>query len=143
MPIALLNRDQLRQLCESRLEEARVLLENKLWTGAYYFTGLAMECALKSCLANDVKQYDFPEKSFVNQMYVHNLELLFKLNPALWSDLETDIRSNAKLALNWSIIRVWNDNKRYEVVEELIAESLYEAATATDSGIVPWIRRRW
>ena len=45
-----------------------MLLENKLWTGAYYMTGLAVECALKSCLAGAVKEYDFPDKDFVRDM---------------------------------------------------------------------------
>jgi HEPN domain-containing protein len=143
VPIALLNRDKLRQLCNSRLEEAAVLLEKNFWTGAYYFAGLGVECALKSCLASTVRQYDFPEKSFVNQIYVHDLELLLKLNPALWSELRTEIKINTKLALNWNIIRRWSDGKRYELVEESVAKSLYEAATETNSGIVEWIRRRW
>ena len=86
LPIARLNRDTLRMMSGSRLEEARVLLENKLWTGAYYMTGLAVECALKSCLASVVKEHDFPDKRFVNDMYDHNLERLFKLNGELWID---------------------------------------------------------
>lgn len=76
MPISRLNRDALRVLAGSRLEEARVLLENGFWTGAYYLTGLSVECALKSCLAGEVKEHDFPDKDFVNAMYVHNLEKL-------------------------------------------------------------------
>lgn len=70
MPIAWLNRDTLRKLAENRLEEARILLVNKQWTGAYYMAGLAVECALKSCLAAEVKEHDFPDKEFVNAMYV-------------------------------------------------------------------------
>lgn len=38
MLVARLNRDKLRILSDSRLEEARVLLDNKLWTGAYYMS---------------------------------------------------------------------------------------------------------
>jgi hypothetical protein len=48
-------------------------------------TGLGVECVLKSCLAGAVKEYDFPDKDFVNAMYVHNLERLFRLNGGLWS----------------------------------------------------------
>jgi HEPN domain-containing protein len=143
MPIALLNRDKLRQLCDSRLEEARVLLERNLWTGAYYFTGLAVECALKSCLAGAVRQHDFPDKNFVNQMYVHNLEQLFKLHGALWAQLQADMKIDAKLAVNWSTVKDWDDSKRYDIVEELAARGLYEAATEVGSGVVDWIRRRW
>lgn len=100
MPIARLNRDTLRALAGSRLEEVRVLLENRLWTGAYYMTGLAVECALKSCLASAVKEHDFPDKRFVNDMYDHNLEKLFKLNGALWVRLQADMKTDSKLNVN-------------------------------------------
>lgn len=143
MPIARLNRNKLRQLCDSRLEEARALLDNRLWTGAYYLTGFAVECALKSCLAGAVREYDFPDKEFVNQMYIHNLEKLFKLNGALWAHLQTDMVADTKLAVNWSTVKDWDDSKRYDVVEELAAKGLYAAVTDPSSGIVEWIRRRW
>ncbi len=143
MPIARLNRDTLRSLAGSRLEESRVLLENKFWTGAYYMTGLAVECALKSCLASAVKEYDFPDKQFVNAMYVHDLENLFKLNGALWADLQNDMKTDAKLRVNWSTVKDWDDGKRYDVVEELEARALYEASTETGSGVMEWIRGKW
>lgn len=143
MPIARLNRDKLRLLCDARIEEARVLLEKKLWTGAYYLTGLAVECALKSCLASAVKEHDFPDKEFVSQMYVHNLEKLFRLNGALWAQLQADMKTDAKLAVNWSTVKDWDDSKRYDVVEELAAKALHEAVTEAGSGVVEWVRRRW
>jgi HEPN domain-containing protein len=143
VPIARLNRDTLRILAGSRLEEARVLLENNLWTGAYYMTGLAVECALKSCLASAVKEYDFPDKEFVNAMYVHNLEKLFKLNGALWVALQSDMKADAKLNVNWSTVKDWDDGKRYDIVEELQAKGLYEATTVAASGVMEWIRGRW
>ena len=143
MPIARLNRDKLRLLCDARIEEARVLLEKKLWTGAYYLTGLAVECALKSCLASAVKEHDFPDKEFVSQMYVHNLEKLFRLNGALWAQLQADMKTDAKLAVNWSTVKDWDDSKRYDVVDELAAKSLHVAATETGSGIVEWVRQKW
>jgi HEPN domain-containing protein len=143
VPIARLNRDTLRTLAGSRLEESRVLLENKLWTGAYYLTGLAVECALKSCLASAVKVYDFPDKQFVNSMYVHDLESLFKLNGALWAELQSDIKNDAELNGNWRTVKDWDDGKRYEIVEEFVARALYKAATQAGSGVVEWIQGRW
>jgi hypothetical protein len=143
VPIARLNRDTLRTLAASRLEEARVLLENKLWTGAYYMTGLAIECALKSCLASAVKEHDFPDKRFVNDMYDHNLEKLFKLNAALWVALQADMKTDGKLNVNWSTVKDWDDGKRYDIVEELEARALYEATTESGSGLMEWIRGRW
>ena len=133
----------MRKLCDSKLQEAKALLDSKLWTGAYYLTGLAVECALKSCLAGAVKEYDFPDKDFVNRMYVHDLEKLLKLNGALWSQLQVEIATDAKLAVNWSTVKDWDDNKRYDVVDELAAKGLYAAVTEPISGIVEWVRRRW
>jgi hypothetical protein len=106
-------------------------------------TGLAVECALKSCLASAVKEYDFPDKDFVNAMYVHKLESLFKLNGALWANLQSDRKNDAKLSVNWSTVKDWDDSKRYDIVEELEARALYEASTEVDSGVMEWIRGRW
>jgi HEPN domain-containing protein len=143
VPIARLNRDTLRALAGSRLEEARVLLENNLWTGAYYMTGLAVECALKSCLASAVREHDFPDKEFVNAMYVHNLEKLFKLNGALWVAFQADMTAEARLNVNWNTVKDWVDSKRYDIVEELQARALHEATVAPSSGVMAWIRGRW
>jgi hypothetical protein len=130
-------------LAGSRLEEARVLLENGLWTGAYYMTGLAVECALKSCLASAVKEHDFPDRRFVNDMYDHNLEKLFKLNGELWHALQADMKTDAHLSVNWSTVKDWDDSKRYDIVEELEARALHEATTAPGSGVMEWIRGKW
>jgi HEPN domain-containing protein len=143
VPIARLNRDTLRALAASRLEEARVLLESKLWTGACYMTGFAVERALKSCLASAVKEHDFPDKEFVNAMYVHNLERLFQLNGAFWAWLQADMKADAKLTVNWSTVKDWKDSKRYDIVEELEARALYEATTTAGSGVMDWVKGRW
>jgi HEPN domain-containing protein len=141
--MARLNRNTLRKLAGSRLKEARILLDNKQWTGAYYMTGLAVECALKSSLAGSVKKHDFPDKKFVNEMYVHNLEKLFKLNGALWADLQADIGTDPKLRVNWSTVKDWDDSKRYDVVKKLEAKALFEATTQAGSGVMGWIQKKW
>lgn len=143
MPIARLNRDTLRTLADSRIEEARVLLESGLWTGAYYMTGLAIECALKSCLARAVKEHDFPDKQFVNKMYVHKLEDLFELDAALWKAFQTDRKMDGKLEVNWKTVRSWDNERRYDTVEELEARDFYEASTESVSGVMEWIRGNW
>jgi len=55
----------LQALSESRLEEGRISLANSQWTGACYMTGLAVECALKACLARTVKEHDYPDKTLL------------------------------------------------------------------------------
>lgn len=143
MPIARLNREKLQSLAETRIEEAGVLLQSKHWTGAYYLTGLGVECALKACLARAVQQYDFPDKSFINRAYTHKLEELAKLDAGLWTELDNEMGSDAKLASNWITVLQWNDENRYTLVERLEATSLYAATTEPISGVMDWIRRRW
>jgi HEPN domain-containing protein len=125
------------------MEEAGVLLKHNHWTGAYYLTGLGVECALKSCLARAVQQHDFPDKSFINKAYTHKLEELARLDGELWVQLNDEIDVDATLRDNWNTVRQWDDERRYAVVEEAEARSLYSAATEPVSGILEWIRRRW
>jgi len=119
------------------------LLANNQWTGAYYLTGLAIECALKACLARAVKEYDYPDKKFVNDMYQHDLQKLVALDAALWVTLQTDMRHDTKLAVNWSTVKDWDDEKRYDTVQEAEARALYEATADASSGVMQWIRGRW
>jgi hypothetical protein len=141
--VARLNRDKLRLLADSRLKEADVLLDKAYWTGAYYLTGLAIECALKAYLAGAVQQYDFPDKNFVNRAYTHKLKDLVQLDAALWEDLQKEISGDLKLESNWNTVLLWNDENRYEIVEELQAKSLYAATTEPGYGAMEWVRRRW
>jgi hypothetical protein len=141
--VAKLNRDKLQLLADSKLEEARILLDNKCWTGSYYITGLAVECALKAYLARAIQQYDFPDKNFILRAYTHRLKDLAQLDLALWTELEDEMKLDTKLRSNWNTVFSWNDENRYELVEELQAKSLYDATTEPGSGVMEWIRRRW
>lgn len=143
MPIALLNRQKLQQLADSRIREAGVLIQHDHWTGAYYLTGLGVECALKACLARAVQQHDFPDKNFIQKAYTHKLEELAKLDVQFWFQFESELNKDVRLASNWSTVRQWNDENRYAVVKRAEAQSLYAAATEPVTGVMEWIRRRW
>jgi hypothetical protein len=106
-------------------------------------TGLAVECALKAYLARAVQQHDFPDKNFVNRAYTHRLKELIQLDPALWGELQMEISTDEKLRSNWDIVLLWNDDNRYEVVQEPHARSLYAATIEPGCGVMEWIRRRW
>jgi hypothetical protein len=141
--VARLNRDKLQLLADNRLKEAGILLDKACWTGAYYMTGLAVECALKAYLASAVQQYDFPERNFVNRAYTHKLKELVQLDAVLWEELQKEVSGDEKLESNWNTVLLWNDENRYEMVEELQAKSLYAATTEPGYGVMEWIRRRW
>jgi hypothetical protein len=124
VPIARLNRETLQLLADSRIREAELLLRHSSWTGAYYLTGLGVECALKACLARAVQRHDFPDKSFINKAYTHKLEDLAKLDGELWVELSNELDLDRKLRSNWSNVRQWDDEKRYDMVNESEATSL-------------------
>lgn len=106
-------------------------------------TGLAVECALKACLARAVKEHDYPDKKFVNGMYQHDLPSLIGLDSNLLSALRADMALNSKLEANWNTVKDWDDEKRYDTVDEQEARGLYDATTETVSGVMPWIRGKW
>jgi len=143
VPIAKLNRNTLQTSAASRLEEGRILLENGQWTGSYYLTGFAVECALKACMARAVKEYDYPDKKFVNDMYQHKLQKLVGLDVALWVTLQADMKSDPNLEINWNIVKDWDDEKRYDIVQEQEAKALYDASADAGSGVMQWIRGKW
>jgi len=138
-----LNREKLQLLADDRLKEATVLLNNGFWTGGYYLVGLSVECALKAYLARLVQRYDFPDKGFVNRAYTHKLKDLVQMDAVLWEELQKEFSRDDKLESNWNTALSWNDENRYEMVDEFQAKTLYAAATEPVSGVMDWMRRRW
>jgi hypothetical protein len=57
-----MNRRDLQTLAKIRLKEAQALARLRLYDGAYYLAGYAVECALKACIARRTSRYDFPDK---------------------------------------------------------------------------------
>lgn len=138
-----MNRVDLQKLAEIRRGDARALLDLKRYAGAYYLTGYSIECALKACIAKQVKRHDFPEKKLVNDAYTHDLERLVKL-AGLASDLEKNLKAYPYFELNWTIITDWSESKRYDQnISEAQAKDLYSACVARKYGLLTWIRARW
>jgi HEPN domain-containing protein len=71
-----MNKADLKKLAQMRYEDANVLHAGKRYSGAYYLAGYAVECALKACIAGNVKKGDFPDRETVNKSWSHNLESL-------------------------------------------------------------------
>lgn len=137
-----MNRTSLQEISRVRRREAAALLKARQFPGAYYLLGYAVECALKACIAKQIRRHDFPDKGFVNKSYSHHLESLLGL-AGLSQALEGDIRSSKALELNWAIVKDWSETSRYETdITESQARDLYSAATARSHGILNWIKRR-
>ena len=138
-----MNRDELQRIAEQRVREARVLLENECYPGAYYLLGYAIECALKACIAKQIRRYDFPDKKLVDSSHVHDLEQLLSLSGVKF-EFEDAKKTNPKLANYWSVVKDWKETSRYTTdTLELSARDLYKAVTARKDGVLSWLKKRW
>jgi len=132
-----------QRISQLRVREAKLLLDNGYFSGAYYLLGYAVECALKACIAKQVKRYDFPDRKVVNNSYVHDLGKLLDVS-GLKAEFEKEWLSNPDLEVNWAIVKDWSEQSRYsDNVSRAEAENLYSAVTSGRMGVLPWLKKRW
>jgi HEPN domain-containing protein len=136
-----MNRSDLQRLSNTRIREAKVLLEAGEYSGAYYLAGYAVECALKACFSKGVRRYDFPDKSFAQKVFIHNLPKLLE-SAQLTKEFQTAKQADPKLEAAWNVLVDWTEESRYAVWTRADAEKLLSAIKGR-GGVLPWIKRRW
>ena len=125
-----------------RAREARVLSRAGHHEGAYYLTGLAVECGLKACIARRTKRYEFPDKKVVLDSYSHDLPTLLR-TAGLQEALDRDSTSRPGLVVNWAVVKDWSIQSRYTRKGKDESDSLYDAAVRSPDGVLKWIRQHW
>ncbi|MBM3495147.1 MAG: DNA-binding protein [Armatimonadetes bacterium] len=136
-----MNRAAFQRLSHLRVREARALLRARCYAGAYYLLGYAVECALKACIAKQVKRHDFPPKDG-SKFYTHKPVELLRL-AGLKESLESDIPHSPLLADSWATVKDWSEEVRYDAsVSKAMAHDMLVACTRPD-GILGWLRERW
>ena len=135
-----MNRSDFQRLARNRLREARVLLGEGCYEGAYYLGGYAVECALKACIAKKTRRYDFPDREAINKYYVHNLE---KLAAVVGPHLAAKFDSSRGVKANWAIVAQWSHESRYTFSTRQEAENLIKAVSDGREGILRCIRKHW
>jgi hypothetical protein len=142
-----LSRAELRQFAQDRIEDARVLLQNGRWQGAYYLSGYAVECGLKSCVLAHVEKTGiiFKDKDYLKDLgkcWTHNLgELVVLAGLADEQDLTT--KGDVDFAANWKVVANWSESSRYEQKTQNDAQQIYDAITQITHGVLPWISQYW
>ncbi len=138
-----LNRDGLQRLADLRVAEARLLLDNGHYSGAYYLAGYAVECALKACIAKQVREFDFPDRKLASESYSHSLRSLLG-TAGLVGALGQDNAIYPGLGANWEEVLKWNVESRYKTDVSLAeCQRFYTAITNSANGILPWIKTYW
>lgn len=138
-----MNRSDLQTLADLRIREAKLLLDNGYWEGAYYLAGYAVECALKACIAKQTREYDFPTLKVVKDSYTHNLEKL--VGPAgLRKEFDDELERNRQFAEYWGVVKDWDEEARYQpAIADKSAADLYTAITDNENGVLQWLKKRW
>ena len=137
-----MNKDQLQDLSKTRIKEARVLLRNNCFDGAYYLAGYSVECALKACIAKQIRQHDFPDKDLAMKSYSHIIGDLVKA-AGLDVQRQNEQNSNQDFAVNWSIAQRWRETSRYESKSQQEAEELFTSIISRKGGVLRWIQQHW
>ena len=139
-----MNRAELQQLCDERIEDARVLLAAKRWPAAYYLAGYALECALKSCVLAYVDRTGiiFDDKKYAQKCWTHDIEDLVR-QAGLTIERDQAAGINIALGQNWLIAKDWSESSRYRMSTQLQAEKLFNALTDTTDGVLPWVKNFW
>src|SRR5205807_6889346 len=105
------SRADFEKLMDLRLKEAKLLLDQKDWDGAYYLVGYAAEFALKIRIISQLMKSDsFPDKKVAENFYKHELTLLRKL-----AGLDDEMDSDAAVRPQWKIVKDWSEQSRYEI----------------------------
>jgi hypothetical protein len=142
LPTKVMHRSEFQTIAKLRVSEAQVLLDAGCFPGAYYLIGYAMECALKSCVARQIRRCEFPDKKLAIEAHTHDLEKLVRV-AGLVQQFEADRRANPALELNWAITKDWSEIARYDAsISEPQARDLV-AACIGKGGVLPWVRKRW
>ena len=124
-----------------RAKEAKVLFQNELYDGAYYFAGYCIELAIKAYICDTkLSSGDFTKK-ISEEIFTHDLAGLLKS-----SGLKSIIDSSSKKHIfykKWGVIKDWNNEVRYKPNTPLVkAKNMINACFAS-YGIFPWIKSRW
>ena len=132
-------RKDFQDLALVRAREAEALLAAGLFDGAYYMAGLAVECALKACIARATRRYEFPDQTRTRTSYIHDLDKL--LQAAGLSD--TLRRADPIVLRDWGKVSAWQIETRYRLGVSEADATEFVRVIADRQGILAWLTQYW
>jgi len=88
-------------------------------------------------------QHEFPNKKIVMDSYTHDLSQLLKI-ANLHQTLQNDSNNDSSLEINWTIVKDWSEQFRYENnISQAMAEQLRDAVGDQNSGVLKWVKAHW
>ncbi|MGA2143184.1 MAG: HEPN domain-containing protein [Brevinematales bacterium] len=137
---------ELKDMAQSRLNEAKLLCDNGYYDGANYLIGYVIEYSLKAviCKTLNIDSYlDFGD--FSPAFKTHKLDNLLILS-GLNKSFKDDLNNNTDLKINWSLLSDWNEQFRYNPIgtsDEINVRQRITALENTNNGVFEWIKKNW
>ena len=124
-----MNRTELHSLAETRVLDAKALLNAGRWSGAYYLAGYSIECGLKACALALIEKTGiiYRDKKFAEKCWTHEVEELLKL-AGLERERGLAIAASSVFGTHWLIVKRWNEAARYSEWTEAESRSLLGSA---------------
>lgn len=120
-----------------------MLFRERAFEGAYYLAGYAIECALKACVAQQIREFDFPDKRMVERSYTHNLTQLLEVS-GVKVQFQGAVAANEALGLSWSVVKDWSEASRYTIsTTEKSAQDMLLAFADESTGVLSWLKKHW
>ena len=139
------SRNELKKISRTRLKEAKALYQNRLYDGAKYLSGYAVETALKARICKNINE-DYPEKGEIAKSFLtHKFDVLIRLG-GLQKAFESELVGNVNFKLNWSLLSNWNESFRYSTIGNSTQSEIEEILNALEhknDGVLTWIMKKW
>ena len=135
------NRTELQKIAEGKLEDACLLLQHHRYSNSYYLAGYAVEIGLKACIAAQVTRETVPGKTFLQKFFSHDFDALIGL-AGLASEKKRQLKS-PNFQANWAIVSEWTPDTRYEAMDVTSAQTMIQAITIPEFGVMQWIKQHW
>src|SRR5258705_11643426 len=100
-----LPRDTLQRLANAKVEDARLLFENRRYSNSYYLYGYGIELGLKACIARQMIAETVPDKAVLRGFLDHEIGKLKGL--AGLSETRKKERVNPEFDIRWPIPSEW------------------------------------
>lgn len=138
---------ELKELAETRLLEAKALYDKGLYDGACYLAGYVIELALKARICKILDMRDYPEFGEISKLFkTHKYGVLIKLS-GLEREFKKARETNEALDINWLLVTAeWSEEIRYRPVGTSSAEITQQIINALEDpkdGVFTWIEKRW
>ena len=137
--------EDLKNIAETRLEEAKVLNKNGFYDGAAYLCGYVVETSLKAKICKTLKIDDYPDDGKDKVVFSsHDFDRLLIL-AGLQKKINLNNKRNKILFQNWSLLTAWKPDKRYKLNEykKTDVDDLLKALENRQNGFFIWIKKIW